>query len=143
MGPAGIRSKMASSSSAGAEVLIPIHLYIDCKHDRGRITSAKQSEAIKHSFQDREVTSVIFDDELVARAGPQFGRHLLALKVLDRTQLILDIFWRSARAVAKADCRSSWQQLQYLLPRIYADVGPLSRQTGGKSERGPGETNWK
>jgi GTP-binding protein HflX len=97
-----------------------------------------KAELIKESFQDREITSVIFDDEL----SPAQGRNLetlLARKVLDRTQLILDIFAQRARS-REGRLQIELAQLQYLLPRLTRMWHHLSRQTGGIGTRGPGET---
>ena len=89
-------------------------------------------------MQDRQVTSVIFDDEL----SPAKGRNLetlFARKVLDRTQLILDIFAQRARS-REGRLQIELAQLQYLLPRLTRMWNHLSRQTGGIGTRGPGET---
>jgi GTP-binding protein HflX len=97
-----------------------------------------KAELIKDSLQDRQVTSVIFDDEL----SPAQGRNLetlLARKVLDRTQLILDIFAQRARS-REGRLQIELAQLQYLLPRLTRMWHHLSRQTGGIGTRGPGET---
>ncbi len=81
---------------------------------------------------------VIFDNELT----PAQLRHIEArvdLKVIDRTQLILDIFARRARTR-----EGKWQvelaQLKYLLPRLAGSGTALSRLGGGIGTRGPGET---
>lgn len=82
--------------------------------------------------------SVIFDDEL----SPAQGRNLekiTSLKILDRTQLILDIFARRARS-REGRLQIELAQLQYLLPRLTRMWTHLSRQTGGIGTRGPGET---
>jgi GTP-binding protein HflX len=97
-----------------------------------------KAEAIKHSFQDREVTSVIFDDELSPAQGRNL-ENLLSRKVLDRTQLILDIFAQRARS-REGRLQIELAQLQYLLPRLTRMWDHLSRQTGGIGTRGPGET---
>src|SRR4030081_1352138 len=97
-----------------------------------------KAELIKESFKDQQVTSVIFDDEL----SPAQGRTLetlLARKVLDRTQLILDIFAKRARS-REGRLQIELAQLQYLLPRLTRMWQHLSRQTGGIGMRGPGET---
>ncbi|KAB2643399.1 MAG: GTPase HflX [Verrucomicrobia bacterium] len=85
-----------------------------------------------------EASSIIFDDELT----PAQGRNLevlLSCKVLDRTQLILDIFAARARS-REGRLQVELAQLQYLLPRLTRMWGHLSRQTGGIGTRGPGET---
>jgi len=65
--------------------------------------------------------------------------NLLARKVLDRTQLILDIFAQRARS-REGRLQIELAQLQYLLPRLTRMWDHLSRQTGGIGTRGPGET---
>ena len=104
-----------------------------------RITSAAaRRKSIKDSFQDRQVTSVIFDDELSPAQGRNL-ENLFARKVLDRTQLILDIFAQRARS-REGRLQIELAQLQYLLPRLTRMWHHLSRQTGGIGTRGPGET---
>ena len=82
--------------------------------------------------------SIIFDDEL----SPAQGRNLESVtskKIIDRTQLILDIFARRARS-REGRLQIELAQLQYLLPRLTRMWTHLSRQTGGIGTRGPGET---
>jgi GTP-binding protein HflX len=125
------------ANSAGAEVVDTITQKLQRPTAPYYIGKGK-AEAIKDSFQDREVTSVIFDDEL----SPAQGRNLetlLARKVLDRTQLILDIFAQRARS-REGRLQIELAQLQYLLPRLTRMWEHLSRQTGGIGMRGPGET---
>ncbi len=97
-----------------------------------------KAELIKDSLQDRQVTSVIFDDELSPAQGRNL-ENLLSRKVLDRTQLILDIFAQRARS-REGRLQIELAQLQYLLPRLTRMWHHLSRQTGGIGTRGPGET---
>src|SRR6266481_1623469 len=83
------------ANSAGAEVVDTITQKLP-KPTAPYYIGKGKAELIKDSLQDRQVTSVIFDDEL----SPAQGRNLetlLARKVLDRTQLILDIFAQLAR----------------------------------------------
>src|SRR5450432_2204563 len=97
-----------------------------------------KAKLIRESFHDRDVTSVIFDNEL----SPTQGRNLeniFSRKVLDRTQLILDIFAQRARS-REGRLQIELAQLQYLLPRLTRMWNHLSRQTGGIGTRGPGET---
>ena len=93
---------------------------------------------IKESFKDQPVTSVIFNDELSPAQGRNL-ENLLSRKVLDRTQLILDIFAQRARS-REGRLQIELAQLQYLLPRLTRMWNHLSRQTGGIGTRGPGET---
>ena len=125
------------ATSAGAEVVDTITQKLP-KPTAPYYIGKGKAELIKNSLQDREVTSVIFDDEL----SPAQGRNLetlLARKVLDRTQLILDIFAQRARS-REGRLQIELAQLQYLLPRLTRMWHHLSRQTGGIGTRGPGET---
>jgi GTP-binding protein HflX len=125
------------ANSAGAEVVDTITQKLS-KPTAPYYIGKGKAELIKNSLQDREVTSVIFDDEL----SPAQGRNLetlLARKVLDRTQLILDIFAQRARS-REGRLQIELAQLQYLLPRLTRMWHHLSRQTGGIGTRGPGET---
>jgi GTP-binding protein HflX len=125
------------ATSAGAEVVDTVTQKLRRPTAPYYIGKGK-AEAIKHSFQDREVTSVIFDDELSPAQGRNL-ENLLARKVLDRTQLILDIFAQRARS-REGRLQIELAQLQYLLPRLTRMWDHLSRQTGGIGTRGPGET---
>lgn len=125
------------ANSAGAEVVDTVTQKLH-KPTAPYYIGKGKAESIKESLQDRQVTSVIFDDEL----SPAQGRNLedlLARKVLDRTQLILDIFAQRARS-REGRLQIELAQLQYLLPRLTRMWGHLSRQTGGIGTRGPGET---
>lgn len=125
------------ANSAGAEVVDTVTQKLQ-KPTAPYYIGKGKAELIKDSLQDRQVTSVIFDDEL----SPAQGRNLetlLARKVLDRTQLILDIFAQRARS-REGRLQIELAQLQYLLPRLTRMWQHLSRQTGGIGMRGPGET---
>lgn len=101
------------------------------------IGKGKAQEVAKHCAS-KQATSLIFDDEL----SPAQGRNLeklTARKVLDRTQLILDIFAQRART-REGRLQIELAQLQYLLPRLTRMWTHLSRQSGGIGTRGPGET---
>lgn len=125
------------ASSAGAEVVETITQKLQKPTAPFYIGKGK-AESIKASLQDRQVTSVIFDDELSPAQGRNL-ENLLARKVLDRTQLILDIFAQRARS-REGRLQIELAQLQYLLPRLTRMWHHLSRQTGGIGTRGPGET---
>ncbi len=97
-----------------------------------------KAEEIKEIIQDEEADLAIFDDEL----SPSQARNLKALfdvQVLDRTELILDIFARHARTT-EARLQVELAQLEYLLPRLKNMWVHLSRIRGGIGLRGPGET---
>src|SRR2546426_5690298 len=125
------------ANSAGAEVVDTVTQKLQ-KPTAPYYIGKGKAEAIKHSLQDRRVTSIIFDDELSPAQGRNL-ENLLARKVLDRTQLILDIFAQRARS-REGRLQIELAQLQYLLPRLTRMWHHLSRQTGGIGTRGPGET---
>ena len=81
---------------------------------------------------------LVFDRELSPSQGKVIG-EATELKVLDRTQLILDIFAQHARS-RDGRLQVELAQLRYLLPRLSAVQTALSRLTGGIGGRGPGET---
>src|ERR1041384_3098710 len=125
------------ASSAGAEVVDTVTQKLQRPTAPYYIGKGK-AELIKESFKDQHVTSVIFDDELSPAQGRNL-ENLLSRKVLDRTQLILDIFAQRARS-REGRLQIELAQLQYLLPRLTRMWSHLSRQTGGIGTRGPGET---
>ncbi|MDI9358399.1 MAG: GTPase HflX [Phycisphaerales bacterium] len=93
---------------------------------------------IKNYIQANPVDVVIFDDEL---SGSQISNieKELRVKILDRSDLILDIFANRART-AQAKVQVELAQYQYLLPRLKGMWQHLERQGGGIGSRGPGET---
>src|SRR6266513_2390505 len=125
------------ANSAGAEVIDTVTQKLQ-KPTAPYYIGRGKAESIKDSCQDRQVTSVIFDDELSPAQGRNL-ENLFARKVLDRTQLILDIFAQRARS-REGRLQIELAQLQYLLPRLTRMWHHLSRQTGGIGTRGPGET---
>src|SRR6478672_10322931 len=125
------------ANSAGAEVVDTVTQKLH-KPTAPYYIGKGKAESIKESLQHRQVTSVIFDDELSPAQGRNL-ENLLARKVLDRTQLILDIFAQRARS-REGRLQIELAQLQYLLPRLTGMWHHLSRQTGGIGTRGPGET---
>jgi len=125
------------ASSAGAEVVDTITQKLR-KPTAPYYIGKGKAEGLKGSIQDGQVTSLIFDDELSPAQGRNL-ENLLSRKVLDRTQLILDIFAQRARS-REGRLQIELAQLQYLLPRLTRMWNHLSRQTGGIGTRGPGET---
>ncbi len=124
-------------SSAGAQVVNTVTQRLE-KPTAPYYIGKGKAEMIKDSFQDQQVTSVIFDNELSPAQGRNL-ENLFSRKVLDRTQLILDIFAQRARS-REGRLQIELAQLQYLLPRLTRMWTHLSRQTGGIGTRGPGET---
>jgi len=125
------------ANSAGAEVVDTVTQKLQ-KPTAPYYIGRGKAESIKESCDDQQVTSVIFDDELSPAQGRNL-ENLIARKVLDRTQLILDIFAQRARS-REGRLQIELAQLQYLLPRLTRMWHHLSRQTGGIGTRGPGET---
>ena len=95
-------------------------------------------EEIQNYIKINEVDTVIFDDELSPTQLRNIERTL-ECKVLDRTNLILDIFAKRAQT-AHAKTQVELAQYQYMLPRLTRMWTHLERQRGGIGMRGPGET---
>lgn len=123
--------------SAGVEILDCIvqgRREVDPRYVIGR---GKLQELVLRSMQQM-ATMIIFDTDL----SPSQARHIgeeTSLKIVDRTQLILDIFAQRAQS-ADGKLQVELAQLKYLLPRLSARDDSLSRLTGGIGGRGPGET---
>ncbi len=95
-------------------------------------------EEIKQYVHGKNITLVIFDDELTGSQISNIEKEL-NVKTIDRSDLILDIFARRART-AQAKVQVELAQYQYLLPRLKGMWKHLERQGGGIGTRGPGET---
>jgi GTPase len=109
---------------------------IDAPDQRTYIGQGKLNE-IKAFVQAEQIDIAIFDDEL----SPSQARNIekeLGIKVLDRNNLILDIFARRART-SHARTQVELAQYEYLLPRLTRMWTHLERQQGGIGLRGPGE----
>src|SRR4051794_25955459 len=116
------------ASSAGAEVVDTVTQKLQ-KPTAPYYIGKGKAESLKPALQDRQVTSVIFDDELSPAQGRNL-ENLLSRKILDRTQLILDIFAQRARS-REGRLQIELAQLQYLLPRLTRMWINLSRQRVG------------
>lgn len=95
-------------------------------------------EELKALVDEFEADLIIFNDELSPSQVRNLSRHLNA-RIIDRTQLILDIFAQRARS-KEGKLQVELAQLQYLLPRLGGKGIELSRLGGGIGTRGPGET---
>lgn len=95
-------------------------------------------QEIKQYIDDNDIGLVIFDDELSPKQLRNIENELKVL-ILDRTNLILDIFAKRAQT-ANAKTQVELAQLQYMLPRLTRLWTHLERQRGGIGMRGPGET---
>ena len=110
---------------------------VDRPDSRTYIRSGKLLE-IKEYCEENEIEVVIFDDELSPTQLRNIEREL-NIRILDRTNLILDIFAQRAKT-AYAKMQVELAQYQYLLPRLTRMWTHLERQKGGIGMRGPGET---
>ncbi|ATL46452.1 GTPase HflX [Chitinophaga caeni] len=106
--------------------------------DRATFVGKGKLEEIQQYIQGREINLVIFDDELTGSQIVNIEK-VLKVKVIDRSDLILDIFARRART-AQAKVQVELAQYQYILPRLRGMWSHLERQGGGIGSRGPGET---
>ncbi|PYO76086.1 MAG: GTPase HflX, partial [Gemmatimonadetes bacterium] len=95
-------------------------------------------EELKGVLHDAGATLVLFDEPLSPVQGTNLEKAL-AVRVMDRTEVILDIFATRARS-AEAKMQVELAQLEYLLPRLTRMWTHLSRIRGGIGLRGPGET---
>jgi len=108
------------------------------KPDRATFVGTGKLEEIAAYVKAEEIDMVVFDDELSPSQLRNIEREL-QVKILDRSNLILDIFAGRAQT-AQAKTQVELAQLQYLLPRLTRLWTHLERQKGGIGMRGPGET---
>lgn len=125
------------ADTAGAVVLKQFMQRLDQPHPVTFVGQGKLNE-IADYVKVTETDTVIFDDELTPTQLRNVEKAL-ECKVLDRTNLILDIFARRAQT-AHAKTQVELAQYQYLLPRLTRMWTHLERQRGGIGLRGPGET---
>jgi len=123
--------------TAGGEVLKRFTQKMDKPDPKTFMGSGKIME-VKQFIDDNEVGTAIFDDEL-SPAQQKNIEKILNVKILDRTNLILDIFAQRAQT-SYARTQVELAQYQYLLPRLAGMWTHLERQRGGIGMRGPGET---
>lgn len=108
------------------------------KPDRSTFVGTGKLEEIQAYVKAEEIDMVVFDDELSPSQLRNIEREL-GVKILDRSNLILDIFAGRAQT-AQARTQVELAQLQYLLPRLTRLWTHLERQKGGIGMRGPGES---
>lgn len=123
--------------TAGGEVHKRFNQKLDKPNPKTFLGTGKMDE-IKHYIVEHDIDTVIFDDELTPAQQKNISR-ILDCKVLDRTNLILDIFAQRAQT-SYARTQVELAQFQYLLPRLAGMWTHLERQRGGIGMRGPGET---
>ena len=123
--------------TAGGEVVKRFHQKMERPNPKTFLGTGKIDE-ISLYIKEYEISTVIFDDELTPSQQKNLTK-ILDCKVLDRTNLILDIFAQRAET-SYARTQVELAQCQYLLPRLSGMWTHLERQKGGIGMRGPGET---
>ncbi len=108
------------------------------KPEHATFVGSGKLQEIKEYVEAEEIDMVVFDDELSPSQLRNIERELKC-KILDRSNLILDIFANHAQT-AQAKTQVELAQLQYLLPRLTRMWTHLERQRGGIGMRGPGES---
>jgi GTP-binding protein HflX len=125
------------TEAAGAEVVLRV-LQERPKPDPSTFIGGGKTKILAASCAEMRVDVVIFDNELTPAQLRQIEKEV-GRKIIDRTQLILDIFARRAKT-REGKLQVELAQLKYLLPRLVGAGVALSRLGGGIGTRGPGET---
>ena len=125
------------ADAAGARIVMRV-LQERAKPDAATFLGSGKVELLARAADEADVDVVVFDNELSPAQLRELQKRL-GRKVVDRTQLILDIFARRART-REGKLQVELAQLKYLLPRLVGAGGELSRLGGGIGTRGPGET---
>ncbi|OBX25283.1 GTP-binding protein HflX [Gelidibacter algens] len=123
--------------TAGGEVVKRFTQKMEMPNPKTFIGTGKMQE-VQNFIKENDIGTAIFDDELSAAQERNISK-LLECKVLDRTNLILDIFAQRAQT-SYARTQVELAQCEYLLPRLKGMWTHLERQKGGIGMRGPGET---
>jgi GTP-binding protein HflX len=123
--------------TAGGEVIKRFSQKLERPNPKTFLGTGKMDE-ISIYIKEKNISTVIFDDELSPSQQKNISK-ILDCKVLDRTNLILDIFAQRAET-SYARTQVELAQCQYLLPRLSGMWTHLERQKGGIGLRGPGET---
>ena len=125
------------AEAAGARVVLRV-LQERPKPDSATFLGSGKVEVLAAAAAEADADVIIFDNELSPAQLRELSKRL-DRKVVDRTQLILDIFARRART-REGKLQVELAQLKYLLPRLVGASSGLSQQGGGIGTRGPGET---
>ena len=125
------------AKTAGAEV-VGIYTQKREKYDSKTFVGSGKLEEIAQMVDADEVSTVVVNNRLTPRQNVNL-EEILGVKVIDRMQLILDIFAMRARS-HEGKLQVHLAQLKYLLPRLVGQGIMLSRQAGGIGSRGPGES---
>ena len=125
------------AKTAGAEV-VGVYTQKREKYDSKTFVGSGKLEEIAQMVDADEVSTVVVNNRLTPRQNVNL-EEILGVKVIDRMQLILDIFAMRARSY-EGKLQVHLAQLKYLLPRLVGQGIMLSRQAGGIGSRGPGES---
>ncbi|WP_337171249.1 GTPase HflX [Gemmatimonas aurantiaca] len=125
------------ADTAGAQVVGTLTQQLDRPHPATYLGTGKVEE-LKLRIQELDATLVIFDDELTPAQGKNI-EEIVRTRVMDRAELILDIFATRARS-SEARMQVELAQLEYMLPRLTRMWTHLEKMRGGIGMRGPGET---
>lgn len=125
------------AEAAGTRVVLRV-LQERPRPDSATFLGSGKVEVLAAAAAEADADVVIFDNELSPAQLRELSKRL-DRKVVDRTQLILDIFARRART-REGKLQVELAQLKYLLPRLIGATAGLSQQGGGIGTRGPGET---
>ena len=125
------------AKTAGAEV-VGVYTQKREKYDSKTFVGSGKLEEIAQMIDADEVSTVVVNNRLTPRQNVNL-EEILGVKVIDRMQLILDIFAMRARS-HEGKLQVHLAQLKYLLPRLVGQGIMLSRQAGGIGSRGPGES---
>ena len=125
------------AETAGAKTVKTFLQKLEYPNPKTFIGSGKITE-VKDFITKNNIDIIIFDDELTPSQLRNI-ENIFKIKILDRTNLILDIFAKRAKT-AHAKVQVELAQYQYLLPRLTRMWTHLERQKGGIGLRGPGET---
>ena len=132
-----LKELAALADTAGAEVVGEVTQQIDKPHPATYLGKGKMDE-LRDRVRELDASLVIFDDELTPAQGKNIEEHLTT-RVVDRAELILDIFATRART-SEAKMQVELAQLEYTLPRLTRMWTHLEKFRGGIGVRGPGET---
>lgn len=132
-----LRELAELARTAGVEVMDSF-VQVRERYDPRYLVGKGKLDQILLRASELDVTTLIFDHDLTPSQASAIAR-LTDLKVIDRTQVILDIFAQRAQSV-DGRLQVELAQLKYALPRLSQKDDSLSRLTGGIGGRGPGET---
>lgn len=130
--------ELASLTKTAGAVVVDTYTQKREKYDSKTFVGSGKLEEIADMVEAEEIDTVIVNNRLTPRQNTNL-ETMLGVKVIDRMQLILDIFAMRARS-HEGKLQVHLAQLKYMLPRLVGQGIMLSRQAGGIGSRGPGES---